>query len=110
MFEYSHVVCSYCDKVFEKKEVDLRSCPECGHALEKLTVIASWGICNTASLNVFKIVDASDTKMLVAINDHKPEWCTVEHTVDPERDEEEDLVSAIQFHGDYYFLDECMKV
>jgi len=108
MFEYFHNVCKDCGQVFEKISGEYREeCTECQGKTEKLNVIASWGLCNTASLNVFKIEEGIDSKVLVAINDQRPEWCVVEEL---ENDEGDDMKSGIDFHGTSYFFDECMRV
>ena len=76
-----------------------------------LTPIASWGICNTASLNVFEFSKSNDA-MLVAINDEKPEWCEIDSFVDEDWEDkgcEDELNLGIDYHGTTYFTDECMR-
>ena len=122
MFKYSHCVCSDndCGEVFKDVEV----CTKCREKTEELKVIASWGICNTASLNVFKINEGIVTTMLVAINNIKPQWCSVEEFVDHdfcgldycEKDNcdmsycEGNNRSGIKYVSSIYYLDECIKV
>lgn len=72
-------------------------------------VIAVWGISNVASLNVWEM--ESDERILVGINDDKPEWCEIEWRIDPESDDEfNDGMSGIDFHGTFWRLDECMRI
>lgn len=61
-------------------------------------VIASWGICNTASLNVYEV---NDDHVLVGINNNEPELVDIEY--DPEGR------PYIDWGGEYY-LDECMRI
>lgn len=70
-------------------------------------VIGSWGICNTASLNVYSIEHGIEVRLLVAINNGKKEWCVVEDYVCTGTDESR---SGIDYHGTVYYLDECIKV
>lgn len=82
-----------------------------GKEYEELKVIASWGICNTASLNVFKI-DNINNRILVAINDQNPEWYSIDDYVDEDwenKELEDDLNLGIKYGNTIYFLDECMK-
>lgn len=105
MSEY--FVCNECGQVFESKFFHTGVC-NCGGKLEKLNVVASWGLCNTASLNVFKIENGINDKMLVAINDHKPEWCVIDSYFDPDIEEGEDSFHlGIKYNDSIYFLDEC---
>jgi len=85
MFQYSHVKCPKCDTTFHKdspQHLDDYD-DQCSNTTEfsSLSVIASWGICNTASLNVFEFSESND-EMLVAINDEKPEWYIIESLKD----------------------------
>ena len=106
MFEYSHNVCKDCGKVFEKISGKFRdTCTECGGETEKLKVIASWCICNTASLNVFKIEYGINDKMLVAVNDDRPEWFNV---IEVENLESGEIKTGIEYYGAFYSLDECI--
>jgi len=108
MFEYSHNVCKDCGQVFERISGKFREeCTECGGKTEKLEVIASWGICNTASLNVFKIEYGINDRMLVAINDNRPEWYDITDVTELESNETQ---LGISYHGAIYPLDECMIV
>lgn len=42
--------------------------------MNNLKVIASYGICNTASLNIYAI---NDEKVLVGMNNDKPRWLKI---------------------------------
>ena len=72
-------------------------------------VIACWGICNTASLNVYEIEYGLNDRMLVGINDDEPEWFPIEYRM-AEEYELDWSVPGIDFHGSFYRLDECMRV
>lgn len=84
--------------------------------VEVLEVIASWGICNTASLNVYKV---EEERMLVGINYTKPEWIAIDnfyvegdndlydHTLD---NQENKYKAGIKLGECVYFLDECTRV
>lgn len=115
MFEYQHVICPKCDAVVRRDS--LQHVDEYGDecpitSFTSLEVIASWGICNTASLNVFKFSKSNDA-MLVAINDGKPEWCEIENCKREDWEDriniENEWVLGINFHGTSYFIDECMR-
>jgi hypothetical protein len=72
-------------------------------------VIACWGISNVASLNVWEM--RSDEAMLVGINDDEPEWCEIEFIPNEESlSDDYETVNVINFHGNIYRLDECMRV
>ena len=65
---------------------------------ESREVIASWGICNTASLNVY---DIGEDDLLVGINNNRPERKEIEYDQEGE--------PYIDFGGHYY-LNECMRI
>lgn len=66
-------------------------------------VIAVWGICNTASLNVYEI-ENGDT-MLVGINDSEPEWVDIHLDT-----EDNQYYYYILYGGTRYRLDHCTLV
>ena len=43
-----------------------------------MTVIASYPLCNTTSINIYD-VDHLEDKVLAGINDHEPEWCPIDY-------------------------------
>ena len=117
-FGYSHVVCTDCDEVFSYADFSSLEVhkEECGGEIEFLEVIASWGISNSASYNVFKLEDG---RMLVGCNDFKPEWLAIdEFYVDGDNDlldttldnTERECKSGVKIGESVWFLDECMKV
>lgn len=61
-------------------------------------VIASWGICNTASLNVYEI---EEDVLLVGINNNRPEKREIQYDLEGR--------PYIDWGGEYY-LDECMRI
>lgn len=71
-------------------------------------VIASWGISNTASLNVYSIEHGIDDVLIVGINDDEPEEVKVLYTTSI--DEEDESLPYIEFHGNHYFLNECIRL
>jgi len=104
MFQYSHIYDLIQKTCIPKNDIKK------GNQYEELKVIASWCICNTASLNVFKF---EDDRVLVAINDNKPEWYEIENCRDEDWEDknlEDEWNLGINFNGSVYFLDECMKV
>lgn len=104
MFKYSNVYDIEDDKCV------LRYDMEKDKKYEELEVIASWGICNTASLNVFKI---EDSRVLIGINDQQPEWYDIDSYVDEDwedKDLEDEYNLGVEYGGSVYFLDECMRV
>lgn len=119
MFEYTHAVCKDCGKVMKHKvtrrvnkeyggvyvyEYFKLKCQSCKGDLEKLEVIASWGICNTASLNVFKMEPyAYSERLLIAINDMRPKWHEMLHEMNSEE-------TYIMYGKTKYYLSECMKL
>jgi hypothetical protein len=116
MFEYSYHVCPKCNTIVHKDSLHHEDeyGDECPNTVTftKLEVIAYWGICNTASLNVFAFSESNDA-MLVAINDNKPEWYEIDSFEDEDwKDKELDdiLNPGIQYSKTVYFLDECMKI
>jgi len=72
---------------------------------EKLKVIASWDICNTAALNVYYV--GNNEYVIVGVNNIKPIVVSIDSYKD-EKDNEYKL--GIKFGNSYWFLDECMKV
>ena len=56
-------------------------------------VIASYYLCNTASINIYDIDYSIQTMILVGINDQEPEW--VEETTHYEDDEDEGTFLSI---------------
>lgn len=70
-------------------------------------VIASYCLCNTASINIYDIDYAIQTMILVGINDQEPEW--VEETTHYEDDEDEGT-SGFFFNSMFIPLNECMRV
>ena len=112
MFEYQHSICYKCNTVVHKDSLEHADeygdkCPN-EITFLSLTPIASWGICNTASLNVFEFSKSGDA-MLVAINDEKPQWYEIENCKDEEGGDEDGLSLGINFHGTSYLLNECMR-
>lgn len=104
MFEYSHLVCKDCGKVFLRFLLKSSKKCTCKGSLEELKVVGSWGISNVASLNVFKI---EDDKILVAVNDLKPDWYEIRNW------DVDDLYNGenyIVFGGEPYYLSECISV
>ena len=116
MFEYQHVKCPKCDTIIHKdspQHIDEyeNECPNITK-FSPLNVIASWGICNIASLNVFEFSKSNDG-ILVAINDNKPIWCEIDSFEDEDwkdKELEDKYNQGIDFNGTIYFLDECMRI
>lgn len=42
-----------------------------------MKVIASYGLCNTASVNIYDIRYGIEDEVLAGINDQEPEWCQI---------------------------------
>jgi len=72
---------------------------------EKLEVIGSACICNTASMNIYKL---ENDYVIAGINNFKPEICEVEYSYSYE--EEEDQAYFITKKGSDYYLNEFMRV
>ena len=114
MFEYQYVKCSKCDTIVHRNSLNHNDeyDDEClNTTFSSLNVIASWGICNTASLNVFEFSKSNDA-ILVAINDNKPIWCEIDSFKDEywkDKDLEDEYNQGIDYKGTIYFLDECVR-
>ncbi len=65
-------------------------------------VIASWGLTNVASLNVYEFRYSIEDTMLVGINDQEPEEVVVEFNHYGR--------AYIVFGGEKYYLDECIRL
>ena len=68
-------------------------------------VIASYCLCNTASLNVYEI---SEDEALVGINGDEPEKCPITYVYTDEYSE--DNKACLLYHGTYFPLDEFIRV
>lgn len=66
-------------------------------------VIAVWGICNTASLNVYEVDEGE--AMLVGINDSEPEWVKIKLATPDNQ-----YYYYIMYGDVEYKLNECMRV
>ena len=76
--------------------------------MEKLTnnkihkVIASYGLCNTGSINIYEI-DQIDYTITYSINDYPNQISNIEYNI------EEDLLGF--YHGEIFIpFSECMRV
>jgi hypothetical protein len=87
---------------YDQDAPEPKLCPVCQKREKK--VIGVWGISNVASLNVWEI---NDEAVLVGVNDDEPEWCEIKYQ---DFEDEEDIVSGIDFRNGFWRLDECMRV
>ena len=77
---------------------------------EKLKVIASWDIYNTAALNVYY---AGNEYVIVGVNNIKPIVVSIDSYKDENWNKEckdNEYKLGIKFGNSHWFLDECMKV
>lgn len=70
-------------------------------------VIASCGISNTASMNIYEIIHGIDDSVIAGINDSEPEEYTLLHDVD---DETENIRSYFEYGEFVFYLDEFIRV
>lgn len=47
-----------------------------------MKIIASYGLCNTASVNVYDVRYGIEDEVLAGINDQEPEWCQIDYNED----------------------------
>jgi hypothetical protein len=79
----------------------------------QLEVIASIGLSNTSSLNIFDIEYSINNRLLCAVNDNKPQWLEIgDYEDDAWHDKglEDSLNAGVEYNGTVYFIDEMIRV
>jgi len=71
-------------------------------------VIASYCLCNTASINIYEIDYSIETMVLVGYNDDEPEW--VEAHMRYEDDNDTEGTYGFMFMDMFIPFNECMRV
>lgn len=68
-------------------------------------VIASYCLCNTASINIYEI-DTVEDRVLAGFNDEEPEWFLIETIVDGQ----DSIQGFTPNFTDFIPFNECMRV